>query len=63
LDSDGPTTNTYTTSVTATYGSDMPVSSTFVLPQRSGYTFDGYFSGKNGNGTKYYNSDRTSAHV
>ena len=48
-------------SVTATYGSAMP---TITVPTRTGYTFNGYFiseSSNNGTGTKYYNSDGTSA--
>ena len=47
-----------TTSVTATYGSNMP---TIVVPQKTGYSFDGYYTEANGGGTKYYNSDGSSA--
>ncbi|MBP5584516.1 MAG: InlB B-repeat-containing protein, partial [Bacteroidales bacterium] len=40
-----------TASIYATYGSTMP---TIVAPTRKGYTFGGYFSSTNGNGTQYY---------
>ncbi|MBR2730376.1 MAG: InlB B-repeat-containing protein [Clostridia bacterium] len=33
------------------------------LPTRTGYDFQGYYSAKNGGGTKYYNADGSSAHV
>ena len=42
------------TSVTATYGSAMP---SMTKPTRTGYTFGGYFTGTNGNGTQYYNAN------
>ena len=48
-------------SVTATYGSVMPK---ITAPTRTGYTFNGYYineTNNNGTGTKYYNSDGTSA--
>ncbi|MBR4765221.1 MAG: InlB B-repeat-containing protein, partial [Clostridia bacterium] len=32
-------------------------------PSRNGYEFNGYFSGMNGAGTKYYNADGSSAHT
>ncbi len=32
-------------------------------PTRSGYKFMGYYTSSNGNGTKYYNSDMSSAHI
>lgn len=44
--------------VTATYDSEMPV---IALPDKPGYIFGGYFSEKNGGGTKYYNEDCTSS--
>ena len=52
--------------LTATYGSPMP---SITVPTRSGYAFDGYYTGTNGSGTQYYtasgmsarNWDRTSA--
>lgn len=50
-----------TTSVTATYDSDMPTISESSLPKRTGYTFNGYYSGEDGTGTKYYNANGTSA--
>ena len=43
-----------TASVTATYDSDLPQ---VTVPLRTGYTFEGYYSGQDGSGTKYYNSD------
>ena len=56
LDGSGAT-NAGTTSVTATFGSPMPQAT---MPQKTGYTFHGYFTQKEG-GTKYYNADGTSA--
>ena len=50
-----------TSGVTATFGESMP-SIESNLPSRAGYDFAGYFSGKNGTGTQYYNADGTSAH-
>ena len=47
-----------TESVTATYGADMPA---ITLPTKTGYTFGGYFTEPNGNGTQYYNADGSSA--
>ena len=46
-----------TPSVTATYGSAMP---TATMPTRTGYTFGGYYTIKNGGGVKYYNADGSS---
>ena len=48
-----------TASVTATYGSAMPAITK--RPIRTGYTFGGYYTGKNGAGTQYYKADGTSA--
>ena len=39
-------------------GFDMPSAT---MPTRAGYTFGGYFDQENGNGTKYYNADGSSA--
>ena len=47
-------------SVTATYDSAMPSIS---VPTKTGYTFQGYYTSTNGGGTKYYNSNGTSAHT
>ncbi len=47
-----------TASVTATYGSAMPA---ITIPSRTGYTFAGYYTEKNGGGTQYYKADGTSA--
>ena len=58
LDNQGATT-AGATSVTATYNAAMP-SIASNLPQKTGYTFNGYFDATSG-GTKYYNADGTSA--
>ena len=47
-----------TESTTATYGSAMP---SITVPSKTGYKFDGYYTGANGSGTKYYNANGTSA--
>ena len=47
-----------TASVTATYGSAMPQ---ITPPTRTGYTFGGYYTETNGNGTQYYNASGASA--
>ena len=47
------------TSVTATYNAAMP-SIASNLPQKTGYTFNGYFDAASG-GTQYYKDDGTSA--
>ena len=49
-----------TAKVTATYGKAMPTGEKTVAPTRAGYTFEGYYSSTNGNGTQYYNADMTS---
>ena len=46
-----------TGSVTATYGSAMP---SMTKPSRTGYTFQGYYTGTGGSGTQYYNSNGAS---
>ena len=43
---------------TVTYDSAMP---SITVPTKTGYTFQGYYTGTNGGGTKYYNSNGTSA--
>lgn len=45
--------NSYTTSVTAILGNEMPEIRT--LPMRVGYVFGGYYDAPNGAGTQYYN--------
>ena len=45
-----------TPSVTAQYGAKL---SAITIPSRDGYLFDGYYTGTNGSGTKYYNADGT----
>ena len=45
-------------SVSADFGSAMP---SITLPTRDGYLFGGYFTETGGSGTKYYNSDGSSA--
>ena len=47
-------TNTYTTSVDATYGEDMPA---ITPPTKAGCDFMGYFTMANGEGDKYYNEN------
>ncbi len=42
----------------AEYLAPMP---TATVPTRVGYTFNGYYTGKNGTGTKYYNANMSSA--
>ena len=56
LDRQGATTGS--TSATATYAAAMP---NITVPTRAGYTFNGYFTGTNGSGTKYYNANGSSA--
>lgn len=46
------------TSVTATYDAAMPE---ITLPEKTGYTFGGYFGAPGGGGPKYYNADGSSA--
>ena len=43
-----------TASVQATYGSAMPSAT---MPQKTGYTFGGYYTSNNGGGTQYYNAN------
>ncbi len=47
-----------TSTVTATYGSAMP---TIAKPQKTGYTFGGYWTNADGTGIQYYKADGTSA--
>ena len=46
--------------VEAIYNQDMPDA---LAPTKGNLTFEGYFSGEGGEGTKYYNADMTSAHI
>jgi len=48
------------TRVTATYDAAMPTEGV-QAPQRQGYTFGGYYSEANGQGTQYYTANMTSA--
>ena len=48
------------TRVTATYDAAMPTEGV-QAPQRQGYTFGGYYSKANGQGTQYYTANMTSA--
>ena len=57
LDNQSATT-TGTASVQATYGSAMPSAT---MPQKTGYTFGGYYTAISGGGTKYYNANGSSA--
>ena len=45
-------------SVSATYDAAMP---SINVPSRTGYTFDGYYTGQNGSGTQYYTASGGSA--
>ena len=47
-----------TASVTATYGSAMPLAD---MPAKTGYTFGGYYTTTNGGGTQYYTANGASA--
>lgn len=49
-------------SVTATYDAAMPALTGNMPTAAEGYAFMGFFSETGGNGTKYYNPDKTSAH-
>lgn len=42
-----------TQSLTATYDADMPEA---VFPSKPGFTFKGFYTGKDGSGTQYYNN-------
>ena len=46
------------TAKNVTYDQPMP---TITVPTKTGYIFDGYWTGTNGSGTQYYNTDGTSA--
>lgn len=59
LDHQGGTT-TGISEFTATYGSNMPTSG-LKAPTKTGYTFGGYYSAINGEGTQYYKTDMTGA--
>ena len=56
LNADGGTGGS--TSVSATYNSAMP---TATMPTKTGFVFQGYYTGQNGTGTKYYNANGASA--
>jgi len=57
LDNQGATT-AGSTSVMANYNSVIP---SITLPQKTGYTFYGYYTGTNGTGTKYYSETGSSS--
>ncbi|MBQ7438367.1 MAG: InlB B-repeat-containing protein [Paludibacteraceae bacterium] len=48
--------------VSATYGAAMPALTGNMPTAANGYAFIGFFSETGGNGTKYYNADKSSAH-
>ena len=50
-----------TSSIIAVCGSAMPGSKT--APSKTGYDFNGYYTGTSGGGTKYYNANMTSANT
>ena len=58
LDADGGSGGT--SSVTVTFGSDMPSAT---APTKANYTFMGYFTAENGAGTQYYYPDMSSKRV
>ena len=58
LDADGGSNGT--TSVTVTFGNDMPSAT---APTKTNYTFMGYFTDHNGRGTQYYYPDMSSKKV
>ena len=60
LDNQGATT-AGDSSANATYNAAMPNMNS--LPKKNGYSFDGYYDGKNGAGTKYYDNTGKSAHI
>lgn len=49
--------------VIATFNSSMPIGAEITSPTRTGYVFQGYYSQPNGSGTKYYNSNMSSANA
>ena len=49
-----------TTSVNITYGTTQGNYPSITLPTKSGYAFDGYYTGTNGGGTQYYNKNGNS---
>ena len=57
LDNKGATT-AGSTSVTTTYNQPVP---SITVPEKTGYTFGGYYTEENGSGTQYIKADGTSA--
>lgn len=51
------------TSKTATYNQALPSIGGTMPVAATGYKFQGYYTGTNGSGIKYYNADGTSAHT
>ncbi len=51
---------TGSTTIIGTVGSAMPSAT---MPGKAGYSFNGYFTGTSGSGSRYYNADGTSAHT
>lgn len=58
LDDRGATSTSHTESVTMTYDADCP---TIIVPTKTGYTFEGYYTGIRGTGKQYYDKDGISA--
>ena len=48
---------------TATFGTAMPTIAASNLPTKTGYSFDGYYTGQNGSGIKYYDANGKSVNV
>jgi len=58
LDDRGATSTGHTESVIMTFDKDCP---SIIVPEKTGYVFNGYYTEIKGSGTKYYNADGTSA--
>lgn len=56
MNNHGADIRTGTSSVTATFGTNTNISSNITTPQKTGYKFDGYYTGENGVGTKLINA-------
>ncbi len=62
LDADAVVNTPGTASVNnVTYDQAMPTPEGLTAPTKTGYTFDGYYTGHDGNGTQYYTASMTSA--
>lgn len=57
LDGSGATSTNHTKSVVMTFDKDCP---SIIIPQKNGYTFQGYFAGIYGTGNQYYDENGNS---